>query len=289
MKNKIKYWLIPIGIQNLLKSKLNPRKEDVFNVPETKNNEQFKNIHAGKRCFVLASGPSINRQNLKPLQNEICIAVSSFFNHPDIDIIKPKYHVIAPMHPPFTFEEGAIVLNGLQKQYKHSVDIFIGTNSYEYSHFNCIAEKHIEINQKVYPINYDNSVEIDENNLNNEAIWDITKTPFSIRTVIYSAIQLAHYMGFTEIVLLGCDHDYLNDVSRTENHHFYKENESFSDKKHLSEFTRERWFFEYYKRWKDYRLIQEYLNAKGVKVVNATDGGMLDVFPRKDLKSYTEL
>ena len=79
--------------------------------------------------------------------------------------------------------------------------------------------------------------------------------------------------------------DYLKDVERVTNHHFYREEDGVSDAEHLGSFTLERWFLEYYLRWKQYRLMREYLESKGVRVFNATTGGMLDVFPRVDLAS----
>jgi hypothetical protein len=92
-------------------------------------------------------------------------------------------------------------------------------------------------------------------------------------------------MGCAEIILLGCDHDYLSDLSRA-NNHFYKESDgNAADKDHLKEFTTERWFLEYHERWRDYRLMNSYCSLKGVKILNATDGGMLDVFPRVSLES----
>jgi hypothetical protein len=284
MKVFLKHWFLPIGFQQIIKRKPTIKYPKI--VADTTKNTKFKNIHQNKRCFILASGPSITKQDLKPLKNEICIAVSSFFNHPDINFIQPKYHVIAPMHSPFTFVEGSIVLNGLKEKYNYPIDIFIGTKGYKYCYFECIKEKNINLNQNIYPINYVNAEFLNENSINNLNSWDLTKNPFASRTVIYSAIQLAFYMGFNEIILLGCDHDYLNDTNRTENHHFYKEDESFSDKKHLSAFTTEKWFLEYYNRWKDYRLMDEFLKKKNVQIINATEGGMLDVFPRKKLSDF---
>ena len=70
------------------------------------------------------------------------------------------------------------------------------------------------------------------------------------------------------------------DIKRITNHHFYEESQGISDVEHLRQFTSEKWFEEYYFRWKQYRLMKEYLNHKGVFIYNATRGGMLDVFPR---------
>ena len=122
-------------------------------------------------------------------------------------------------------------------------------------------------------------------NAGSEAVWDITGRPFLARTVIYGAIQLAAYLGCTQIYLLGCDHDYLADVKRTENHFYQESKGNPDDRQHLEAFTTERWFQEYHRRWHDYRLMRTVLEKRGVQIINATDGGMLDVFPRASLNS----
>jgi hypothetical protein len=122
-----------------------------------------------------------------------------------------------------------------------------------------------------------------DTNFAEESVWDIAGRPFRPRTVIYCAIQLAAYLGCTEIVLIGCDHDYLSDVSRTENHFYPESDGNPNDAAHLARFTTERWFEEYYFRWRDYRLMQTHLATRGVRIINATEGGMLDVFPRARL------
>jgi hypothetical protein len=124
-----------------------------------------------------------------------------------------------------------------------------------------------------------------ENNYTDPALWDITQYPFEPRTVLYCAIQLAAYMGFNKIYLLGCDHDYLADFKRVTDHHFYKEEDGTSDKEILSAFSTERWFEEYYTRWRDYRLMKTYLLNRGVTVYNATPGSYLDIFEMADFDS----
>ena len=126
---------------------------------------------------------------------------------------------------------------------------------------------------------------MDESNFLDEGKWDITKPLFDINTVVFSAIQVALYMGVKEIYLIGCDHDYLQDIKRVTNHHFYPEEAGISDRENLSAFDSEKWFGEYYYRWMRYRLMREYASRKGCTIFNATKGGMLDVFPRVDLQS----
>lgn len=58
-----------------------------------KNNVYLKEIYKNKRVFLLGNGPSLNDFDLKKLNNEIVIMVNRSFEHPDYEIIKPKYHI----------------------------------------------------------------------------------------------------------------------------------------------------------------------------------------------------
>ena len=285
LKRKIKKWLIPPGILQTI-HKLN--KQDDISKIEIKSNYNIdnlillKNKHLGERCFILASGPSINKQDLTLLENEYTIAVSQFFLHPQIENIKPKYHCFAPQHEPFNNSTNKIIFDNYISNYKFPVKSYIGCTNFEFSYYNFLKNNQ-QYNVDAEFIDYSKGCQLDETNFQDENVWDITKNPFSPRTVIYTAIQVAYFLGFKEIYLLGVDHDYLNELYR-EGHHFYKEEKSFSDSEHLEQFSKERWFEEYYFRWKQYRLMKEFLISKGVKVFNATEGGMLDVFPRANYK-----
>lgn len=284
IKRKIKRWLIPQGWIDLIQ-RLTPiieksiQEESIVKPKyEIDSLIALKGKHAGERCFILASGPSINKQDLTLLKDETTIAVSQFFLHPQIDVIRPKYHCFAPQHEPFNDETNKIIFDNYIGNYKFPVKSFIGSTEFKYSYYNYL-NKHPEYKIDASFIDYSSSSQLNESNYLLDDSWDITQNPFSLRTVIYIAIQVAYYLGFKEIYLLGVDHDYLNDINRTD-HHFYKENKSFSDKEHLEMFTMERWFEEYYYRWKQYRLMNEFLSTKGISIFNATDGGLLDVFPR---------
>jgi len=282
IKDFLYNWVVPRGFINIYKelTSTNVTKKRRAN---NDDNLIFKNIHKGQRCFILASGPSINEMDLLPLQNENCIAVSSFFHHKDINTIRPKYHVLAPLHPPFDFNEAEIVFNGLEKNYNYSIDLFVGTNAFPYSYIEYIKmkpTKHI-----VHPINYQYSPQLNDKNRDDESVWDITQNPFSVRTVVFSAIQIAVYMGFKEIYLLGCDHDFLQRIGQYEGRHFYESSKSFSDEKHLKQFNLEKMFLGHYNTWSAYRNMKEHLEPKGIKIYNASKKSMLDVFERVDLDS----
>lgn len=286
----IKAWAPPIIYKNAIRIKdqivgnRSPFRELV------KGNSQFRNRHSGQRVFILASGPSIRTQDLKFLKEETCIAVSHFHLHEDIKVINPKYHLLAPQHEPFTFEDSSKYFVDFKNAYaKTDTEIFLGVNKYPYNYFE-LLKAHPELSVKnLHYIDYSSNIQIDEENCHIESNWDISKRPFVMRTVIYGAIQLALYMGFSEIYLVGCDHDYLNDITRTTNHHFYQEEKGISDQEHLEAFSKEDWFLEYFMRWKHYRLMKEHLALKNVRILNATKGGLLDVFERVELDDFSKV
>jgi len=285
--HRISDWTIPPAVQKVLYSKICQLKfrRDIPHDLSAKflENRKYKDLHKGERCFILATGPSINRQNLLPLRNEICISVSNFFLHEDAEAVNPKYHVFAPNHEPFNWDKLEKEFMILTRYSLSDTTFFIGYAPYKYSQKNFLDQYPKYRPEKYQFIDYSVLSEINENNYGDPKIWDISKNPFSIRTVVYSAIQIAAYMGFNEIYLLGVDHDYLYDSSSVEGpSHFYSKSDSPMDDTIL--YAKEKMFLEYHNRWKEYRLIRDCLRERRIFVYNATDGGMLDVFPRITLK-----
>jgi len=291
---KCAYWGLPGGIYHLLKQLYGREKSRNGDVPPSavahliNCNKEFLGKHQGARCFILATGPSISHQDLRCLSGEHCIAVSHFFLHKDIQTISPRYHIVAPYHAPFTFADIGKLVEGMHMNYSDDTTCFFCHTTYQYS-----IHEYFRLNPRrsfhnAHFIDYSRSTVLDEQNHKDWQAWNIAGSPFQVRTVVYAAIQLALYMGFKDIYLLGCDHDYLHDIKRVSNHHFYKEVDGVSDVEHLSAFTTERWFEEYYFRWKQYRLMQGYAQAKGCCIFNATEGGMLDVFPRAKLSDVLD-
>lgn len=277
-------WVLPPGVLRIYqKIKKQPNSKVTDIIFETCNFSDLKNKHNGERCFILASGPSINLHNLEYLKDEHCIAVSQFFLHEQINTIKPEYHCLAPQHHPFKHDTNKIIFDNFTNSYKIKPKLFIGNTQYEFSYHNFL-QKHKEYNIDVKYIDYSVNYGINENNYMDERVWDLQNNPFYPRTVVYTALQLAYFLGFKEIYLLGVDHDYINELGR-KNHHFYNEDISYDDGKHLESFTTEKWFEEYYIRWKQYRLMKQFLTSKGVKIFNASKKSLLDVFEKTDYGS----
>ena len=113
---------------------------------------------------------------------------------------------------------------------------------------------------------------------------DITDKVYASGTVTYTSIQFACYMGFSELYLLGFDHNY--SLTRQEDGSFEtKDVENYSG--NLKEFnsvleSSPDEFVELYRMNAAYTSALRYCRDHGVGIYNATRGGHLEFFERVD-------
>src|SRR5690606_31514735 len=55
---------------------------------------RFKNIHAGKRCFIVATGPSLKVSDLDMLKDELTLSMNSIFMAFKETDWRPTYYAI---------------------------------------------------------------------------------------------------------------------------------------------------------------------------------------------------
>lgn len=208
--------------------------------------EEVKNKYLGEKCFIVATGPSLRREDLKALHDSgmFCFSVNSIFK------FAPEWSPTAYVCSDGFFVDSAIEeIKSLKAEFK-----FIGDGSYKF------FEKGIENN--VYKTHvFDGGYY--------KFSSDISQGIAGGRTVTNVCIQIAAYMGFKEIYLLGVDCNY-QIGSRC--NHAYEEEEDHRD--HRTE-----------EMIKFYGEAKKYADLHGIKIYNATRGGMLEVFERVDFDS----
>ena len=200
---KLAHWTIPPGFQDLLRPSLsrndnipdiNPEEQAILN-----RNIEFLNRHRGQRCFVLATGPSMREQDLRPLQNEWCLAVSEFYRHEHYRLIKPAYYAFAPTPVPLTEQLVAKRLKRLEDVKRVSQD--------EIFFFALHDKKWVETSHLVENWDRVHYLRFWHNLGDLPAQIDLTAClPFAFGSAVL-ATWIAIYMGFSEIYLVGCDHD----------------------------------------------------------------------------------
>ncbi len=242
-------------------------------------NIDLKDKHKGKRCFILGSGPSIKKEDLKPLKNEIVFALNNFYVHEDFTEImsgdKDKYYMTAPIHPPQTENEWKAWFEDMEKFVPKDTNMLFGLNAYD-RNIKYIFDKYGIF--KEHNINwYYTGINYNHDSFNKEAM-DITKSIYTGEAVSIYAIILAIYMGFDEIYLLGMDHDYFlyEDESKmrmysSAKHQKNEFKRSFGDTFYIREFLRQYNIFSKYKAFDDNSIS---------KIFNASNGGVLKVFPK---------
>ncbi|WP_088070511.1 6-hydroxymethylpterin diphosphokinase MptE-like protein [Gottfriedia luciferensis] len=211
----------------------------------------IKNKHLGERCFIVATGPSLKIEDLDKLHGEITFSMNSICLAFDETDWRPTYYGIQDIGNYLEFEE---CIKNLDLECK-----FIGEPILK--HTNVPNEFYI------YPMNMLNHYWMHKE-YNTKFSDDAFAVVYDGYTITYSLIQIAVYMGFKEIYLLGTDCNYSSDL----NHHF--KNYSYFDPSYSVAGL---------KMIHAFKVAKEYADSNNIKIYNATRGGMLEVFERVDL------
>ena len=171
----------------------------------------YKNLYLGKRCFILGNGPSLNIDDINLLRWEYTFVSNKFYYCFDKINYTPSFYAV----------EDFLVI----KQHHKEIDSIIDIPCFIPLKF----KKYFKQNQNKIFFNVD-SVDktkllqnIDFPNFSYDCLNEINWGS----SIVYTQIQLAVYMGFKNIFLLGMDHDYkINSkpeqqlIYNNENNHF---------------------------------------------------------------------
>ena len=216
--------------------------------------EKFKGRHKGQRCFVIGNGPSLNMHDLDKLneRKEICFGSNGIFYAYDRTVWRPDYYVITDFMKYKELYDRVLQLDGesvfVRRFYNmEGMDYIANANIY-----NSPPQRNIF-----------------------EFSDDIAKAVYAGMTVTYNMLQIAAYMGFSEIYLLGVDFSFAT-LSGNETNHFdirYEKNAMMKDIFYRDE------------NLAAYQSAEKYSRNHGFRIYNATRGGKLEVFERVDFDS----
>jgi len=222
--------------------------------------KQYKNKFKGKRCFIACTGPSLTIEDLEKLEKEYVFGMNSICLIHDKTNWKPDFYGIQDVavfeklkEQLLSTDNGVVFAPYWYRKHRKTPSDWI------YWHM-CGSYHIYELiyGPKYFTKFYANSY---------VKVYD----GYSIT---YSILQLAMYMGFKEIYLLGADCNYLGEKQHFIDHGVSEKKERLVD---VGD-----------------RLIVSYIEAKkyadkhGVKIINATRGGCLELFPRANLDEIVE-
>lgn len=248
--------------------------------PILKRNRIFKNIHKNKRLFILCCGPSIQKMDLTVLKNEITMAVSCFYLHKDIETIQPTYYCSARWNGQWSGEAA----ENLGLKYVREIKEYTRDSQYFFS----VHDKEMIDKSKAFGLNevyyYDCGV---SGSVYEE--FDFCQKIMPIQSVPILCLQLALYMGFQEIYLLGTEHDSLVTGKYSYFYSYYdsvvsQENGATDSQGNLND-TFESQLECTHTLWEQYKIVKKIAEKQGIKIYNATPSGVLDIFERVDFKA----
>lgn len=216
----------------------------------------YKGKHEGQRCFIVATGPSLLLSDLDMLKAEYTFSMNSITRlYADIDW-RPTYYGIQDCN---VYEK---MCDNIRTWYGNEGNVFVSS---------LIAEKFdIPNHFQQFPLDlvyHDNQAAVDKYFARfSDNAYSLVYDGYSIT---YSLIQIAIYMGFREIYLLGADCSYKRGAK---NHIVDSGNDDKNEEKNHD------------KMIAGYQEAKKYADAHGIKIVNCTRGGMLEVFERKNLE-----
>jgi len=242
-------------------------------------NITLKNLHNGKRCFLLGSGPSILNENLKPLKNEIVFALNNFCVHDDFEEImsgnEPKYYITAPIHPPQTQDEWSRWFFDMEKRIPITTTLLLGLDKYPFN-TKYITDKY-KIFQKHKMYWYFSGIFISKDYIFSKSDIQLQKLIWAASSVSTYAILTAIYMGFDEIYLLGVDHNYIC-ISNEKEYRFYKNSIHQKDEINRMKLKRSDEIFGAANVFLENELIAENTEAK---IFNCSEASLLNMFEKK--------
>lgn len=217
----------------------------------------LKSKFEGERCFVISTGPSLTLSDVEALKNEYTFGVNGVVNLLDQMSYVPNFYAI----------DDGLVYERIRDKIKNATFeyAFIGNWKMKKEFY---EDKHW-IRFPLYVLNY--FFHYPECNYRCKKFSNNAyKRVYDGFTITYSVLQLAVYMGFKEIYLIGSDCNYEQGVKSLTDYRSEKEIAKGSGQGE--------------KMIQAFEVAAEWAKRNHVKICNVTRGGMLEAFPRENLE-----
>ena len=208
----------------------------------------------GDSMFIILNGPSIKTQNLLKLAGQNIMFSNRGFMHKDYKELSPKFHVF--IDPKLVTGEWDVVW--LDEIVKLVPDI-IFVMPVEWS----LLDRFKPYIDKGYRF-----------------LWIKMKNRLDCTGVSGACFETARILGFKKIYFTGFDANGLaHEMLKSAESHFYGQNDE-NNIKTTVDFTRDLYMFS--RHLNDLNDLAKEYKKNGIKIINLTNGGLLDMFVRDD-------
>ena len=215
--------------------------------------EALRDRHRGERCFVLGNGPSLARTDLRRLASERTFGLNRIYLKFGELGFATTYHVCVNT---LVIEQCAREIEALP------CPKFIGWDARSHIRF---TDDMVFVRALGQPGFYDDPT---------DGLWEGS-------TVTYVAIQLAFFMGFDPVILIGVDHDFATKGEPGKVVVSEGDDPNHFDPGYFGKGFR--WQLPNLPTSEDaYRLARQHFESRGRRILDATIGGKLTVFEKVD-------
>lgn len=227
----------------------------VLQRPESRLNA-LHNRHLGETCVLVCNGLSLNQMDLSFLRRQVCIGLNKIFLGIRTFKFYPRYYVAVNQKVIAQSASEIRALNAVK---------FIGSKGHS-----IVAEDALtfHVNTSSPPGRFSK---------------DLAQGAHEGWTVTHVALQVAYYLGFHKVVIIGMDHRYAfsgpaNQASLLQG----------PDPNHFSPayFSGQQWDNpDLEESEESYRIAKEVFQADGREILDATVNGACRVFPKVDYRA----
>tara|TARA_A200000159_G_C7325851_1_gene340911 strand:+ start:590 stop:1342 length:753 start_codon:yes stop_codon:yes gene_type:complete len=231
----------------------------------------LENIGLGKRIFLVGNGPSLNDMNLDLLENEYSIAMNR------IELIYPK-----TTWRPTWYMFCSSNCEGSQWGDKWSRSILNASNEEKttpliWSRYKNAIEKNGggSLPEKTIYLNSFSEHSVGQDNCFSTNAWErLDKSGTSMNV----ALQLAYYMNFSEVYIIGCDSNWVtatDTINTGDKNHFHEDYHAFiGDGSH-----------EFWRMNTTHQTAKKFFDEKGTKIMNAGYNSAITAYEKINFES----
>ena len=217
-----------------------------------------RDTHKGKKAIILCNGPSLNRVNFDLIGEVYSFGLNKI--NLNFDRTNHTPNSIVCVNP--------YILNQNNKFFSNTnLTLFLGHQA-------------VSCGIKIRP----NTILMHCTDIPSFA-EDVSGSIFQGHSVTFVALQIAFYMGFKSVGLVGCDHNYpykgspnsVGSLTSEDRGHFATDYFNIGEDFQYPDLEASRYY---------YYLAKRYYESRSREIVNLTEGSKLSIFRKENIESF---
>jgi hypothetical protein len=221
--------------------------------------QKLKNLYSGSKAVIICNGPSLLKSNLSLLDGIFTFGLNKINLLFDKSNFRPSC-IVAVNH--LVIEQN--------HQFYAQTDIPLFLDSYAVNLLQ--SRSNVTFLHSSRECNF---------------ARDCSLSIYNGYTITFVALQLAFHMGFQDVALIGCDHSFATKGATNKTVIAEEKDENHFDPNYFAGGVK--WQLpDLFQSEVSYNLAHNIYQAAGKNLVNATEGGCLEIFPRMKLDEFVQ-